>query len=343
MLWRISRRFVAQQTVSGHLLPPGRPPGHHGGPKQTFQIYLPGCGIISLAAEGILSPWANPWLCLVTALAAAVVAANRDADALLVQSRAITPSSIPSNGDSLFTRLTRRLQADGACAADLSGDGVIGTDDLLYMLAVFGRDLVGCDQPFFVCDGVVAVAAENADAALATALQAADTACRDQRNADADAAQTALATELASNLAAADAQCTGQIDAINEAMSQNISLTNEMCAQTLLNELQTCDLACQAQLQAVADTGASQCASALSNAAGACAAQLQAILLSAEENCTISIAQSLSEAHDAAAAELSAASEAAEQAAIDCQGTIDEQATVATEAAEQAARLPSYD
>ena len=157
MLWRISRRFVAQQTVSGHLLPPGRPPGHHGGPKQTFQIYLPGCGIISLATEGILSPWANPRLCLVTALAAAVVAANRDADALLVQSRAITPSSIPSNGDSLFTRLTRRLQADGACAADLSGDGVIGTDDLLYMLAVFGRDLVGCDQPFFVCDGVVAV------------------------------------------------------------------------------------------------------------------------------------------------------------------------------------------
>jgi hypothetical protein len=201
-------------------------------------------------------------LFLAAALTVALVAANRDAAASPVQ--AITPSSAPDPADpssetSLFTRLTRRLQADAACAVDLNADGVVGTDDLLYMLAVFGRDLVGCDQ-LAGCDAAVAVAAQTADAALASALQSADMACQDQRNADAEVAQTALATELASNLAAAAAQCTGQIDAINEAVSQNISLTNEMCAQTLLNELQTCDLACQAQLQAVADTGASQCA-----------------------------------------------------------------------------------
>jgi hypothetical protein len=272
-------------------------------------------------------------LFLAAALTAALVAANRDA-AASPPVQAITDSVRES---SLFTRLTRRLQADAACAADLNADGSIGTDDLLYMLAVFGRDLVGCDQPFFACDGAVAVAAQTADAALASALQSAETACQDQRNADAEVAQTALATELASNLAAAATQCTSQINAINEAMSQNISLTNEMCAQTLLNELQTCDLACQAQLQAVADTGASQCASALSDAAGACAAQLHAILVSAENNCTIAITQSLSEAGDAAAAELSTVSEAAEQAAVDCQATIDEQAAAAANATAQAA------
>ena len=43
---------------------------------------------------------------------------------------------------------SRRLQTqDITCSADLNADGLVGVDDLLAMLATFGRTTTGCDVP----------------------------------------------------------------------------------------------------------------------------------------------------------------------------------------------------
>jgi hypothetical protein len=65
---------------------------------------------------------------------------------LLGKSASLDPSSPASNAlenaapdSASFNVHIRRMQAEASCAADFDSDGIVATDDLLYLLAVFGR------------------------------------------------------------------------------------------------------------------------------------------------------------------------------------------------------------
>jgi|EP01046_Picozoa_sp_COSAG06_P031920 hypothetical protein len=73
-----------------------------------------------------------------------------------------------------FGRMLQVVQEGVACLADFNADGVVGTDDLLDLLATFGRDVTDCSEQNAIVE-CLATVDEQAAAAASAAEQAAET------------------------------------------------------------------------------------------------------------------------------------------------------------------------
>ena len=118
----------------------------------------------------------------------------------------------PARADDL-----RRLQESMACSADLTSDGIVSTDDLLALLASFGRSPTDCSEEtcrdeLLACNADAAqMATDNEAASAAQALLL--SAC----TVDLAAATTALESAQAS-FAAASTECVESTAALQAAL-----------------------------------------------------------------------------------------------------------------------------
>ena len=62
----------------------------------------------------------------------------------------VAPSTVHIMLSDLVARRLQVTQDRPACAADLNADGVVATDDLLYLLASYGRRSADCVPPTYL-------------------------------------------------------------------------------------------------------------------------------------------------------------------------------------------------
>jgi hypothetical protein len=153
----------------------------------------------------------------------------------------------------------RRLQAadSTACSADLNADGVVATDDLLLVLATFGRSCAGPPGDQAACNAALAQCAVDADAVL----QAASEQCTGQ-------IQTAAATIAAQGATISEMTTAAQANQDTIA-AQGTTITD-------MTATQTAAAAAAAQILAAANAEASQCEQTLSSTINASATASEA-------------------------------------------------------------------
>ena len=153
----------------------------------------------------------------------------------------------------------RRLQAadSTACSADLNADDVVATDDLLLVLAAFGRSCAGPPGDQAACNAALAQCAVDADAVL----QAASEQCTGQ-------IQTAATTIAAQGATITEMTTVAQANQDTIA-AQGTTITD-------MTATHTAAAAAAAQILAAANAEASQCEQTLSSTINASATTSEA-------------------------------------------------------------------
>jgi hypothetical protein len=172
----------------------------------------------------------------------------------------------------------RQLQESMGCAADLNADGIVSTDDLLALLASFGRNPTGCSDEacqdeLLVCHTDMAqMTSDHEDTSAAQALLL--STCTEDL-----ASATAALGDLEATFAAASAECVESTAALQAALEAEhvvaVAALQGSCNETLANSLATAQDECVAATSALQDALETEHDATLSVIQANCAEELE--------------------------------------------------------------------